>query len=362
MTDNSGDRRPASSPVPTGGQIRVGILGLGRSGWNIHAEALDAHPDFAVTAVADPVAERRAEAEQRFGCASFADPKELIGSADVDVVVVATPSDSHVPLTIAALQAGRHVVVEKPMAQNTDGMDEMIRAAEQADRVVTCYQPRRLDADFLAIRELVDSGALGELILVRRTIHQFARRADWQMLRKYDGGALSNTVPHLLDQALQFVDQDADFDLLADLRHTIGAGDAEDHAALSLRPRGGGPLLQVEASSVVALPQPQWTIIGTNGAICGSPTDLTLRRTDPSAWQPITAEEGPAQGRKYGTGEVLEWTETKINTDSRAKPVQLFYDRLAPTLRGEAEVFVTPESIRKQIMIIAEARQQTGLL
>jgi predicted dehydrogenase len=344
-------------------QIAVGILGLGRSGWDIHADAVEANPSFRVAAVADPVADRRTEAEQRFGCQSFADPAELITSADVDVIVVATPSDSHVPLTVAALQGGRHVVVEKPMAQNAAGVDEMISAARDANRILTCYQPRRLDADFLAIREIVEAGGIGELILVRRTIHSFARRADWQMLRRYDGGALSNTVPHLLDQALQFVDPETELDLLADLRHTIGAGDAEDHAMLTLRPRGGGPLLQVEASSAVALPQPQWTIIGTAGAISGSPTDLTLRRTDPSAWAPITAAEGPAEGRRYGTGEELEWTETKINTEGTGPaPVQLFYDRLEPSLRGTADVFVTPESIRRQIMIIAEARQQTGLL
>lgn len=79
------------------------------------------------------------------------------------------------------------------MAQDTAGVDAMVAAADRAGRLLTCYPPRRLDPDFLAIRDAMRSGRLGDLLLVRRTIHEFSRRRDWQMLRKFDGGALSNT-------------------------------------------------------------------------------------------------------------------------------------------------------------------------
>lgn len=133
------------------------------------------------------------------------------------------------------------------MAQDTAGVDAMVAAADRAGRLLTCYPPRRLDPDFLAIRDAMRSGRLGDLLLVRRTIHEFSRRRDWQMLRKFDGGALSNTAPHLLDQVLQFACPRTKFDLIADLRHTVAAGDAEDHLLLELRPRSGiGPILHVE--------------------------------------------------------------------------------------------------------------------
>lgn len=344
--------------------IRVGVLGLGRSGWNIHADACADHPAFTVVAAADPVAERRAEAEARFGCATYIEPSDVIADESVDLVVVATPSHTHVGLSVDALKSGKHVLVEKPMAQSPEGVDEMITAATDAGKVLTCYQPRRVDPDFLAVRAAVTSGQLGELVFVRRAIHRFMRRTDWQMLRKFDGGELSNTVPHLLDQALQFAAPDAEFELLADLRHTVGAGDAEDHARLTLQPRDGGPLLEVEASSVVALPQPGWLVVGTNGAISGSSADdLTIRWSDPASWGPLTVDEGPAVGRKYGTSETLEWSEEKLDTSAFGRPAALaFYDHLAATLHDGADPLVTPESIRRQIEILNRARQQTGYL
>ena len=341
------------------GRLEVGILGLGRSGWNIHADALAEHDGFAVTAVADPVEDRRREAEDRFGCTSFADAEALLETAEVDVVVVATPSHTHVPLTIRALQAGRHVVAEKPMAASVAEMDEMVAVAERAGRVLTCYQPRRLDPDFAFVQEVLASGRLGEIVLVRRTSHRFTRRSDWQTLRKYDGGELSNTVPHLLDQVLLLLGEEPS-DLFADLRHTVGLGDAEDHVKLCLRAEGG-PLAEIESSLAMAIPQPAWQISGTTGALVGDGTTFTLRWFDPNSLVSLALDEGPAVGRRYGNGETIDWQQ-EVRTLGRGNRSQAlrYYDRLESTLRDGAEVFVTPASVRGQIQVIENARRQTG--
>lgn len=342
--------------------LGVGILGLGRSGWGIHAKAVAEHEGFAVVAVADPESERRDEAVGRFGCRAYADPEAVVADEAVDIVVVATPSHTHVPLAISALAHGRHVVVEKPMAQDAGDVDDMITAAQRAGRLLTCYLPRRLDPDFLAIRDAVGSGRLGELLVVRRTIHDFSRRRDWQMLRKFDGGALSNTAPHLLDQVLQFADPNTEFDLLADLRHTVGAGDAEDHVLLALRPRSGrGPLLQVEASSAVAIAQPPWFVVGTAGAVSGSATELMIRWSDPGEWRPLSLDEGPAAGRRYGTQEVLSWREERLDTAGTGRSVSLtFYDNLHEAIRTGSDLLITAASVRRQIELLRRAREQTG--
>jgi scyllo-inositol 2-dehydrogenase (NADP+) len=340
-------------------RLRVGILGLGRSGWGIHATALADHDGFEVAAVADPVEERRAEAKEAFDCETYDAPEALLDAADVDVVVVATPSHTHVPLTLSALGKGRHVVVEKPMAEKAAEVDEMIRAAEAAGRVLTCYQPRRLDPDFEYVRDVIDSGRLGELVLLRRTAHRFQRRADWQTLRKYGGGELSNTVPHLLDQVLLLLGE-APTEIFADLRHTVSLGDAEDHVKLCLR-TSGGPLAEIESSLCVALPQPAWQVVGTTGALVGDGRTFTLRWFDPDSLGPLELDEGPAPERRYGTGETIDWQEEVRTLGRGARSAALrFYDRLEATLRDGAELFVTPESVRRQIHIIEEARRLTG--
>jgi scyllo-inositol 2-dehydrogenase (NADP+) len=340
------------------GPVRVGILGLGRSGWNIHAGAISQHDGFEVAAVADPVGERRDEAKERFGCSAYPEPEGAIEDENVEMVVVATPSHTHVDLTIRALAAGRHVVVEKPMAQSAGEMDAMIGAAEKAGRVLTCYQPRRLDAEFVAVQGLISSGKLGRIVEIRRTSHRFARRGDWQMLRKYGGGELSNTVPHLLDQILALIG-DGPTEIFADLQHTVGAGDAEDHVKLCLK-TSDGVVADIESSFCAALPQPEWLIFGTSGALSGSASELQVRWFDQSGLDEVRLDEGPAPGRKYGTGENIEWQEETLRPSQTRSSALQFYDRLRSTIREDTPVLVTPQSVRRQIEIIEQAREKTG--
>jgi predicted dehydrogenase len=333
--------------------IRVGILGLGRSGWDIHAAALSGHPDFAVAAVADPMAERREEARQHFGCATYAHPEEALADPAVDLIVVATPSHTHAALAIAALEAGKHAVVEKPMAQNLAEMDALL-AAERTGRVLTCYQPRRLDAEFVAIQEIIASRRLGRLVLIHRSLYRFARRADWQMLRKFGGGELANNGAHLLDQVLVLLDGAEPAQFFADLQHTVGAGDAEDHVKVCFT-TAAGTTAEVEVSQCAALSQPDWLILGTAGAVRGAGGELTVRWLDPATLGPLTLDEGPAAGRRYGTGEQITWQEETLRPPQARPQSLLFYDRLAATLRHGAPLLVTPRSIRPQIEIIERA-------
>ncbi|AYY14001.1 gfo/Idh/MocA family oxidoreductase [Actinobacteria bacterium YIM 96077] len=343
----------------TTARIRVGIIGLGRSGWNIHAAGLAQLDRCDVVAAADPAAERRAEAGERFGCATYATPEELIDDDRVELAVVATPSHTHVPLAVAALEAGKHVVVEKPLAQTVSEVDTMVAAAERAGRVLTCFHNRRFDPELLAIRDVIASGRLGELILIRRNLGRFARRADWQALRSMGGGELPNTASHLLDQVLTLLD-DGPVELCADLRRAVSAGDAEDHVQLVLKP-GTGPTVEVLSSSAVAFTQPDWLIAGTSGSLLSQDNTMTVRWFDPATLPPLEADEGMAPGRRYGTGEQIDWQEetTVLDPPTEARTLH-YYERLAATLRDGAELFVTPGSVRRQIELMERARARAG--
>ena len=117
--------------------LNVGIVGLGRSGWNIHAAGLAGLPElYRIAAVADPDPERRAEAEQKLGCAAYEQPAELFADPEIDLVTVANPSHAHVATALAALAAGKHVVIEKPVASSTEEVDQLLDAAAEHDRLV----------------------------------------------------------------------------------------------------------------------------------------------------------------------------------------------------------------------------------
>ena len=338
-----------------GNEIAIGILGLGRSGWSIHAVGLKDHPGYRVSAVADPVPERRKEAEETFGCAAYETPQGVIQDPNVEVVVVATPSHTHVSLAIEALAAGKHVVVEKPMAESVREIDEMIAAARRAGRLLTCYQPRRFDADFVKIKEWIDTGRIGKVVMIRRGTYLYQRRADWQMLRKFGGGELSNTGPHLIDQVLLLLGE-GELDVYADLQHTVGAGDAEDHVKVVIR-SSSGAVADVEITRCCAIPQPEWVIMGTYGTVLGNRGELQLKYLDPSRLPELTVDEGPAAGRRYGTGEQIEWFEEQWKPEGRVNQVKSFYDTLYASVREGKPLFVTPESVRRQIGVIERARE-----
>jgi predicted dehydrogenase len=340
-------------------QIRVGIIGLGRSGWDIHAAGLrDLTDQFRVVAVADPLVERREEAANDFGATTYAVPGQLIADEQVELVVVASPSHTHVQLGLESLRAGKHVVIEKPMAQSVEEVDQLTAVAEAAGLMVTCFQNNRFEPSFLKIREIIDSGRIGDVLLVRRAIHRFARRADWQTLRSHGGGELSNKASHYLDQLLLLI-EDSPVSVFADLRRIVSAGDAEDHVKVTLKPRMG-PVLEVESSASIAFPQTDWFIAGTAGGILGSMSDLKVRWFDPAALPALEVKSGAAEGRQYGNQEAIHWFEETIAVPPPTERTQHYYRAIYATLREGAGLFVTPASVRRQIDVITRARQQTG--
>ncbi|MFW6597449.1 Gfo/Idh/MocA family protein [Propionibacteriaceae bacterium Y2011] len=309
---------------------------------------------YRVTAVADPVPERRAEAVDLLGTDAYDSAESVIDHAEVDVVVVASPSHTHTRLGLAALAAGKHVVLEKPMAATVAEVDQLVEAARTAGRVVTCFHNNRFEGSLLTIRTSIEDGRIGEPLLIRRCVHRYARRRDWQTLTRFGGGELANQVSHYLDQLLSLY-PDSEVELLAaDLRHTISAGDAEDHAKVVLR-AADGPLLEIEGSGSMAIPQPHWFVAGTAGAITGSMSELTVRWVDPTALPPISVDTGPAADRQYGTGETIPWQEETITVDRRDR-TEAFYDNLAEAINGRAEPAITPASVRRQIQLLGQAR------
>lgn len=345
-----------TTSLPNSSRIHnVGIIGLGRSGWDIHARGLLALKDkFRVSAVTDPVASRRDEAVELWGCTAHLDAEAVINDPDVDIVVIASPSHTHVDLGLLTLAAGKHAILEKPMAASVDDIDRLVAASAAADRVVTCFHNNRFEGSLAAVGAIVASGRIGEPILIRRCIHRYSRRADWQTLRKFGGGELANQVSHYLDQVLSLV-PDSEVSLLAaDVRHVVSAGDAEDHAKLILR-AAGGPLLEVEGSAAVAIPQPAWFVVGTAGTISGSTRELAVRWVDPATLPEITADDGPAEDRRYGSAEVLPWQEETVMVESTNRTT-IFYQNFYDVLEHGAELAITPASVRRQIGLINQAR------
>jgi predicted dehydrogenase len=337
------------------GPVRVGIAGLGRSGWAIHARTIQTMPErFQVVAVTDPLEGRREEAQGTLGCRAYDDLAGLLGDESVEVVVVASPNRLHAEYSQAALAAGRHVVCEKPFSLTVAEADETIAAAQRAGRLVVPFQNRRYETHFRKVQEVVASGVLGELLLVRVAWHSFGRRWDWQTLRAYGGGLLANNGPHMLDQALHFLGP-GEPRLFADLRNGLSSGDAEDHAKVTVR-GDTGPTVDMEVTSCAALPQDRWLIMGTAGGLRGTTEELHWRWVDWGSLPERPLDQEPTPDRSYNR-EPLPWREATWRAPADGpSDNQAFYADLYCTLREGAPQAITPESARRYVAILEQCQ------
>ncbi len=354
--------------------IRVGIAGQGRSGYNIHAACLKNEKEhYQISAVADHIEERRRDGENILGAKAYTDYAEMLKAGGFEVFINALPSPLHVPATIEALNAGYHVICEKPMAANVAEFDRMVEAAEKSNRLLAPFQNNRLQPFFDKVQEVIATGVIGKVIHIRSSWGRFSRRWDWQTLKKNMGGVLFNTGPHAVDQALVLFGEDIDPRVFCrmDFNHKLG-GDAEDLCLLTMYdPERRAPTIEITLTSYLAFPQPYlYTICGTNGNIVARHDEVRWRYFDPDQtpkpefWQEWSVD------RCYPSEE-LPWQEDSWQLDQEylrgavgytlkslpSGPVR-FYSNIYDVLRNNAELLITLPQVRRQIAVIEECHRQ----
>ena len=186
------------------GVIGVGIVGYGLAGRSFHAPFVEAVDGLRLAAIATSNADRAARAAVEHPAAAVVDGVDaLLARDDVDVVVVASPNRSHVPIGIRALEGGRHVVVDKPIGMDVAEAGSLLETAARVGRVLSVFQNRRWDGDFLTVRDLIDTGQLGPIDSFETRFERWAAVADeWRETAEEAGGPHRDLGAHLVDQCL----------------------------------------------------------------------------------------------------------------------------------------------------------------
>ncbi len=247
--------------------IRWGLIGVGDIANKRVAAAIQSDPNSELVAVC-----RRSEAELNQFADHFAVPRrytkadELIASADLDAVYVATPVDCHCPQTIAAAQAGKHVLVEKPMALDPAQCDQMIAACDQAKVCLGVAYYRRFYPVVMRIQQLIDSGRLGRILSVACVTGNPNRFPvdDWRVIRaRGGGGPLMDIGSHRLDVFVQLLGdvQSVKASLVASLDY-----EAEQAATLLVQFKAGAHGVLQCYFGTVDTPD-RLELIGTEGRI-----------------------------------------------------------------------------------------------
>ena len=183
--------------------VVIGYGGMG--GWHTqHALKSDV---VSLAGVYDIDPKRNELARER-GIFAYDSLEDVLNDEKVDLITVAIPNDSHIDVVLKALKAGKNVICEKPVAMNSCELDEMIKAAEESGKVFSVHQNRRFDVDFLAMKQIKESGELGSIINIESRIHgSRGIPSDWRGEKEHGGGMLLDWGVHLIDQLLQIFDE-----------------------------------------------------------------------------------------------------------------------------------------------------------
>jgi predicted dehydrogenase len=183
--------------------IRIALIGYGYAGRTFHAPLIRATPGLELAAISSSRPER-VHADLP-GITVVPSPEETCTLPSVDLVVIATPNNTHVPIATMALRAGKHVVLEKPFAPTLEEARELSSLAQRTKRVLAVFQNRRWDGDFLAVTDLIGRSALGDVSHFESHFDRYRPvvRDRWRERPGVGSGLWYDLGPHLVDQALQ---------------------------------------------------------------------------------------------------------------------------------------------------------------
>ncbi|TAN31851.1 hypothetical protein EPN29_11630 [bacterium] len=335
--------------------VGVGLVGYGAIA-RAHAASVKATAGLRLAGVCDVSRERRELAAREWSVPTHARAEDMFDDPDVGLVVVGTPPSAHAGSVLAALAAGKHVVCEKPFALRVEEVDRMIDSAAARERVLTVYQSRRWDPDYLAMRDVVRSGRIGEPFYMESFIGGYSHPCDfWHSHEPVSGGTIYDWGSHYFDWMLQ---------LFPDAVKSVSAGAHKrvwhdvtnsDQVRVDLTFAGGAQASFLQSDIAAAL-KPKWYLLGTRGAVVAEWREETVTTRAASGElveERLAPADSPARVKV-----VLPAPEGGSHEELLALPrrdEQGFYRNLADHLAWGEALAVAPEEARRAVAVMEAA-------
>jgi len=255
--------------------IRTAIIGYGSMGEHHAKVFVKENEDFEMRAVMDPTEGRRKKAEEELGVRTYADLEGLLADDEIDLCIIATPSDSHAKIGIPCLRAGKHVLSEKPLVMFVEEAIEFYKAARENERLLYVGQNRRWDSSFQTPLKVIKSGELGEVLSLRHHNAGFEGylqtygvdefRPQWRSEARFGGGLIYDWGSHHLDQLLQMVDSPVKT-VFGDLHSYRWCEDTDDAYNAYIHFENGVTCFIEHSAASHARTDTDWIVNGTKGA------------------------------------------------------------------------------------------------
>ena len=332
-----------SSPIITA------LLSYGMSGEIFHAPFLSIHHGFQLKAV---VERSKKKINERYPqVASIKDKSEVLNDSSIELVIVNTPNETHYPFVKEVLNAGKHVVVEKPFTVTSSEAEELIALAKSNNKILTVFQSRRFDGDFKTVQQVVKEGLVGKIVEFETHYDRFRNYIEpntWKEEAKPGTGILYNLGSHMLDQVLVLFGKPNEVDARICIQRRDGAVDDFYDIRLSYTDL----LVIVKSSYLVREQGPRYIIHGTQGS-------FVKYGIDPQE-QDLKDGKLP-NGNGWGKEDEQWWGKlnSTINGVHVEKKIETlpgnykeFYDNLYDAIRHRKTLSVKPEEAKEVIRLI----------
>ena len=337
-------------------KIRTAIAGFGLSGKIFQAPFIHADPNFELKKVYERKTER---AKEEYPDVQIVRSFEELLTDDIDLVIISTPNDTHVPFAKQAMAAGKHVVVEKPVAATSTEADELCAFAKKQGVVLSVFQNRRLDSDFLTVKNLIEAGELGEVLDYEAHYDRFERGVNpkpWKAAGGAGVGVLYDLGVHIIDQA--YVLFGMPNEVYADFRQQRPESPGIDNFEVILYYDKVKAILS--AGEVVARQGPHYMVSGRRGTFIKYGEDV--QEAALLAGKRPPAPDWDAEGEEcWGTlyyDDGAQILEKKIPTvvSSYAR----YYENLYEVITAGAPALVPPEQTADVLRIIEAAQMSNA--
>ena len=335
--------------------IRVGILGYGYMG-HCHEQMIRSMETIRVVSVHD-IDQSKKDAAALAGFTFYPDRQAFLAQPELDLVIISTPNQFHRDYAIEALQAGVHVVCEKPVTLNTAELDDIIEVSRQTGKLFTVHQNRRWDADFLMLENVISAGHLGKPIAIEsRVLGERGIVFGWRADPAYGGGMLYDWGVHQIDQILQLMKDRQVMRVFSQL-WSVHTPLVDDYFKLEMI-FDDQTSAHVECGVFSLEKLPRWFVYGDNG---------TLKIND------FTAQSASISriNHEYEV-EVSHGVDPLVGTSRTMAPLRpeqihhvelpvmdlvdnAFYKNIVMACNGEAELAVSPESVRRTMQVVDAA-------
>ena len=339
-----------------GKKMRLGILGFGFMG-HTHAKNVAAYKDIELVAVCDnnPV---QLDDVRDAGYQIYERAEDIIADTNIDVLLIATPNNLHRQHVVAAANAGKHILCEKPVALTLEDYDAMEKACRDNNVMFTVHQQRRFDKDFCTAKNVYDGRMVGEdMFIIKSQLYGVnGNMHDWHVFPEYGGGMLFDWGVHLIDQMLYMIPGKVK-SLFANVRNVINEN-VDDYFKIDLLFENG-QRAEIELGTYYLTPKRAWFIGGNTGSmvIDGFGVEGNIVRTahllENVPGQITMTAAGPT--RSFGPPEpgLLQYEPLPLADVDHG----MYWENFLQVWNGEGEFVVKPAETRRVLALMEAARE-----